>query len=117
MTDKNTQPRDDVRETGADLLKQGWQHVAYFDEGEFHWMSGHKPRNCELYAKVSQTDEQPDTQGTDGLAVFDKDEILDEIAEAISDSFDVDWTSRDAAHHVVGLLEHKGLIALAEGEG
>ncbi|MEW9855892.1 hypothetical protein [Novosphingobium sp. M1R2S20] len=26
------------------------QHVAYFDEGEFHWMSGIAPRDCELYA-------------------------------------------------------------------
>lgn len=28
------------------------QHVAYFDEGEFHWMSGVAPRDCELYAKA-----------------------------------------------------------------
>lgn len=57
----------------------------------------------------------PTTQGTDsGLAVFDEDELLDEISEAISDSFDVDWTARDGARHVVGLLAHKGLIALAE---
>lgn len=27
------------------------QHVAYFDEGEFQWMSGIAPRDCELYAK------------------------------------------------------------------
>lgn len=27
------------------------QHVAYFDEGEFHWMTGIAPRDCELYAK------------------------------------------------------------------
>lgn len=26
------------------------QHVAYFDEGAFHWMSGIAPRDCELYA-------------------------------------------------------------------
>ena len=26
------------------------QHVAYYDEGAFHWMSGIAPRNCELYA-------------------------------------------------------------------
>jgi len=26
------------------------QHVAYFDEGEFHWMSGIAPRDCELFA-------------------------------------------------------------------
>lgn len=29
------------------------QHVAYFDEGQFHWMSGIAPRDCELYAKWS----------------------------------------------------------------
>lgn len=27
------------------------QHVGYFDDGEFHWMSGIKPRSCELYAE------------------------------------------------------------------
>ena len=43
---------DDVSETGADLLKQGWQHVAYYDAGKFHWMSGHAPRDCELYARI-----------------------------------------------------------------
>lgn len=26
------------------------QHVAYYDDGQFHWMSGIAPRNCELYA-------------------------------------------------------------------
>jgi hypothetical protein len=34
------------------------QHVAYFDEGAFHWMSGIAPRDCELYAPWrSQTPE------------------------------------------------------------
>lgn len=32
-----------------------WQHVAYFDEGEFYWMSGIKPRNCELYTHPPTT--------------------------------------------------------------
>lgn len=27
------------------------QHVAYYDEGAFHWMSGIAPRDCELFAK------------------------------------------------------------------
>jgi hypothetical protein len=31
---------------------QKWQHVAYFDEGQFHWMSGIRPRDCELYAHL-----------------------------------------------------------------
>lgn len=26
------------------------QHVAYFDDGKFEWMSGIAPRQCELYA-------------------------------------------------------------------
>lgn len=26
------------------------QHVAYYDEGQFHWMSGIAPRDCELFA-------------------------------------------------------------------
>ena len=30
------------------------QHVAYFDEGEFHWMSGIAPRDCELYAEPAK---------------------------------------------------------------
>ena len=30
--------------------REKMQHVAYFDEGAFHWMSGIKPRDCELYA-------------------------------------------------------------------
>lgn len=25
------------------------QHVAYYDEGAFHWMSGIAPRDCELF--------------------------------------------------------------------
>jgi len=29
------------------------QHVAYFDEGRFEWMSGIRARDCELYAPVS----------------------------------------------------------------
>lgn len=28
------------------------QRVAYFDEGQFHWMSGVAPRDCELFAKA-----------------------------------------------------------------
>ena len=41
--------------TGADFLAEGWQHVAYYDDGEFHWMYGHSPRNCELYTPVQST--------------------------------------------------------------
>lgn len=29
----------------------GLQPVAYFDEGQFHWVSGIAPRDCELFAK------------------------------------------------------------------
>lgn len=28
------------------------QHVAYYDEGQFHWMSGIAPRDCELFAAI-----------------------------------------------------------------
>ena len=35
-------------ETGRTM---GWQHVAYSFDGEFHWMSGIAPRDCELFAK------------------------------------------------------------------
>jgi len=43
---------DEVQSTAAPQPKaaQKWQHVAYFDEGQFHWMSGIRPRDCELYA-------------------------------------------------------------------
>jgi len=34
------------------------QHVAYFDEGQFHWMSGIAPRDCELYAKFPDRPER-----------------------------------------------------------
>ena len=27
------------------------QHVAYYNDGEFYWMSGIAPRDCELFAK------------------------------------------------------------------
>jgi len=30
------------------------RHVAYFDEGEFHWLSGHAPRDCELFAAIPE---------------------------------------------------------------
>lgn len=30
------------------------QHVAYFDEGAFQWMSGIAPRECELFALRTQ---------------------------------------------------------------
>jgi len=29
---------------------EAMEHVACFDEGEFRWLSGRKPRDCELYA-------------------------------------------------------------------
>lgn len=40
--------RDALREA----LARGryFQHVAYFDDGKFEWMSGIRPRDCELYA-------------------------------------------------------------------
>lgn len=31
-------------------LSNGLQPVAYFDEGQFYWMSGIAPRDCELFA-------------------------------------------------------------------
>tara|TARA_Y100001933_G_scaffold90783_2_gene91768 strand:- start:1003 stop:1350 length:348 start_codon:yes stop_codon:yes gene_type:complete len=43
-----------VRETSASLLAEGWRHVAYYDEGQFHWVSGIAPRDCELYQRVDQ---------------------------------------------------------------
>jgi len=37
------------------------RHVAYFDEGEFHWMTGHAPRDCELYTKAAPFTQEPKT--------------------------------------------------------
>lgn len=45
------------------LAEQGQaQHVAYFDDGQFHWMSGVAPRNCELYTAWPRP-EQGQAQG------------------------------------------------------
>jgi len=38
------------------------------------------------------------------------DDLEDDIAEALDDSMDVEWTSKDGARHVMGLLRNKGLI-------
>jgi len=40
-----------VLRSPATIRQEAMQHVAYFDEGQFHWMSGIKPRDCELYAQ------------------------------------------------------------------
>lgn len=40
------------RAKSVEASTEALQHVAYFDEGEFHWMSGIAPRDCELYAKA-----------------------------------------------------------------
>ena len=39
------------------------------------------------------------------------DDLEDLIAEAIADSMDMDWTSRDGARHVAGALAIAGLVA------
>ena len=49
-----TQPQPDAAEAVEQL-----QHVAYFDEGQFHWMSGIAPRDCELYARPIRAGGQP----------------------------------------------------------
>jgi hypothetical protein len=40
----------------------------------------------------------------EALGLNDEDAMIDEIEEAISDSFDIDWTARTGAKHVVDLL-------------
>ena len=45
------------------------------------------------------------------------DDLEDEIAEAIAESFDAEWTERDGARHVMGLLEHKGILTALSGTG
>lgn len=58
-------------------------------------------------------------QGEDGL---DREELIDLIADAISDSMDMDWSYRDGARAVVAALIEEGVVkiapqALAEAEG
>jgi hypothetical protein len=48
-------------------LSNGYQHVAYFDQGKFQWMSGIAPRNCELYAK--QVTARPETGRADSTPI------------------------------------------------
>ena len=50
----STQQQPDAAEAVEQL-----QHVAYFDEGQFHWMSGIAPRDCELYARPIRAGGQP----------------------------------------------------------
>lgn len=45
-----------LAERSVSAAEPKMQHVAYFDEGEFHWMSGIKPRDCELYARSTFND-------------------------------------------------------------
>ena len=50
----------------------------------------------------------PGATGTPGPLV----DLEDEIAEAIDDSLDMDWTSKVGARHVMALLRAKGLRAM-----
>jgi len=45
-----------------------------------------------------------------------EDEIIDLISEAITESYDVDWRSIDAARHVYGALTISKLIVPVQGE-
>lgn len=40
----------------------------------------------------------------------DRDDLLDLIQQAISDSLDADWTSRDGARAVVDALQDAGIV-------
>ena len=37
--------------------------------------------------------------------------LEDEIVDALDESMDIDWTTRDGARHVIGLLRTKGFFA------
>ncbi|RIV79535.1 hypothetical protein [Pelagerythrobacter aerophilus] len=43
------------------------------------------------------------------IDLTDEDEVLDLLTDCISESFDVDWTARDGARHVLGGLQHEGI--------
>tara|TARA_Y100001963_G_scaffold27310_1_gene37235 strand:- start:590 stop:871 length:282 start_codon:yes stop_codon:yes gene_type:complete len=58
-----------VPAASASLLAKGWRHVAYYDEGGFHWVSGIAPRDCELYQPASTA------------ALSDRDVVLEEAAK------------------------------------
>ena len=54
-----------------------------------------------------------DTSFHDGeMDVDDEDDLEDMIDEAISDSLDVDWTSRDGAKAVLRALEEAGFVVI-----
>lgn len=46
-----------------------------------------------------------------------KEELTDLIADAITDSLDMDWNSHDGARSVVAALIAAGLVILEEPEG
>lgn len=103
----------------ADL---GHRYLAVFNEGikarddgtgsPYH---GHSLEHCLHAAGWVQRDLRLalDKASTDRKAIFDEDDLIEEIAEAISETFDVEWTAHDGARNVVGLLELKGLISLS----
>ncbi len=47
---------------------------------------------------------------------YDRDELLDLISDAISDSMDMDWVSRDGARSVLDALVKEGVVALAPAQ-
>lgn len=53
------------------------------------------------------------TPGHDGpcAAVPNDNSLEDEIAEALTDSLDMDWTSSVGARHVMALLREKGIVS------
>jgi len=57
LHDAQRQEAEDIADRLEAILSDGkgpdrayMQHVAYVDEGEFNWMAGIAPRDCELYA-------------------------------------------------------------------
>lgn len=85
-----------VPETSASLLAEGWRHVAYHDEGQFHWVSGIAPRDCELYQRV----DPPATP-------LGRTDMQDNVTQAVEDQRLADFLlkeggeiAHDMAHHV-----------------
>lgn len=52
----------------------------------------------------------------EAVRTHDRDDLLELISEAISDSLDVDWRPIDAAHYVIRALEDAGIVKAIEGE-
>ena len=55
-------------------------------------------------------------EAVEAVRTHDRDDLLELIREAISDSLDADWRPIDAAEYVIRALEDAGIVKAIEGE-